>query len=88
MDFLFPDGHGALWMAECKASKTVLPAMAGPMVSLRRSSDDQAKVRMTVVHRTSTSARASRALVPGVEALDVPAFVEALGGMPRARRRR
>src|SRR5450432_2810948 len=31
VDFLFPDGRGGVWMVECKASKTVQPAMAGPM---------------------------------------------------------
>src|SRR6202165_4924562 len=35
VDFLFPSGHGGLWMVECKASKTVHPAMAGSLASLR-----------------------------------------------------
>ncbi len=81
VDFLFPGGHGGLWMVECKASKTVLPAMAGPLVSLRRSMKNQAPVRLSVVHRPSTTARPSRALAPGIEALDVQAFVDALGGV-------
>lgn len=80
VDFLFPARDGALWMVECKASKTVLPAMAGPLASLRRSIGGHAPVRMTVVHRTSTTAQPSRGVAPGIEALDVPAFVEALGG--------
>ena len=36
VDFLFPHPHGGVWMVECKASKTPLPAMAGPMDALRR----------------------------------------------------
>jgi predicted AAA+ superfamily ATPase len=78
VDFLFPDRQGGLWMVECKASKTVKPAMAGPLMSLRRSMNGPAPVRMSVVHRTSASAPPSRGVAPGVEAMDVPAFVEAL----------
>ena len=78
VDFLFPDGHGALWLVECKASKTVQPVMARPLGSLRRSVSSKAPVQLIVVHRPSTHALLSRALAPGIEALDVPAFVNAL----------
>ena len=78
VDFLFPARDGGLWMVESKASKTVLPAMAGPMESLRRSIGKHGPVRMTVVHRASTTAPRSRGVAPGVEALDVRAFVETL----------
>jgi uncharacterized protein len=85
VDFLFPWGSGNLWMVECKASKTVHPAMAGPLGSLRRSMGDRLPVRLSVVHRASPSAPATTALAPGIEALDVQAFVEALaaGRPPR-----
>jgi uncharacterized protein len=86
VDFLFPSGDGGLWMAECKASKTVRPAMAGPMESLRRSMGERRPVRMTVVHRASATAMPSRGIAPGVEALDVRAFVEALKSNPARRR--
>ena len=86
VDFLFPAGDGGLWMVECKASQTVQPAMAGPLVSLRRSMGEHGPVRMTVVHRASTTAPPSRGVAPGVEALDVRAFVDALGGKTRRRR--
>jgi predicted AAA+ superfamily ATPase len=87
VDFLFPSGHGSLWMVECKASKTVHPAMAGSLLSLRRGMGDRAApVRLAVVHRASSTARPSRVLSPGVEALDVPDFVAAIG--PKTRRRR
>jgi predicted AAA+ superfamily ATPase len=79
VDFLFPNRQGELWMAECKASKTVKPEMAGPLMSLHRAMDGHGPVRMSVVHRASTTAPPSRGVAPGVEALDVPAFVEALG---------
>ena len=86
VDFLFPSGDGGLWMAECKASKTVRPAMAAPMESLRRNMGAQAPVRMTVVHRASRTAPRSTAVAPGVEALDVASFVDALGAKPPRRR--
>jgi hypothetical protein len=80
VDFLFPSGQGGLWMVECKASRTVQPSMAGPLASLRRAMGDQAPVRVSVVHRTSTTAPLTRALAPGIEALDVPALVDDLNG--------
>jgi hypothetical protein len=80
VDFLFPSGQGGLWMVECKAAKTVHPSMARPLASLRRSMGGQAPVRSSVVHRASTTAPPTRALAPGVEALDVPAFVGELNG--------
>jgi predicted AAA+ superfamily ATPase len=92
VDFLFPSGHGGLWMVECKASKTVHPFMAGPLTSLRRSMGDRAPVRSSVVHRESPSSPPTRALAPAVEALDVRAFVDDLnrgsGRSPKAARRR
>ena len=92
VDFLFPSGQGGLWMVECKASKTVHPAMAGPLASLRRSMGDGALVRSSVVHRESPTAPLTRALAPAVEALDVRAFVNDLnrgsGRSPKAAWRR
>jgi len=78
VDFLFPNGRGGLWMVECKAAKTVHPAMAGNLRALRRSMAGKAPVGMTVVHLTSTAAAPTRALAPGIEALDVRAFVARL----------
>lgn len=80
VDFLFPAGHGGgLWLVECKASKTVQPAMARPLGSLRGAMGDKAQVRSVVVHRASAGAPPTRALAPQMEALDVRAFVEELG---------
>jgi predicted AAA+ superfamily ATPase len=88
VDFLFPSGHGDLWMVECRATKTVHPSMAGPLRSLRRSMGDQAPVRLSVVHRESTTAPPTRALAPAVEALDMRAFVDDLNrGSPRKAKR-
>ena len=85
VDFLFPDGHGGVWMVECKASKTVLPAMARPLEALRRSMGDRAPSRVSMVHQASASASPSRVLAPGIEALDVPGFVDALAPRPKPR---
>lgn len=77
---LFPAGRDGLWTLECEASKTVFPAMAGPLTSLRRSMNKQARLRQAIVHRFSTTPVRTRALAPGVEALDLPAFVAELAG--------
>jgi predicted AAA+ superfamily ATPase len=83
VDFLFPE-QGSLWMLECKASRTVYPAMARPMESLRRSMGDKTPIRSAVIHRRSTTAPQTRALAPGIEALDVREFVNLLGGKTAA----
>jgi uncharacterized protein len=85
VDFIFPDGHGVRWMVECKAAKTVHPRMTGPLLSLGRVVKGPAPVRMTVVHRKSKTAPATRALAPGIEALDIEAFVDVLN-KPGAKR--
>jgi len=81
VDFLFPAGTG-LWMVECKAAKTVHPAMARPLASLHRSMNAKTPVRMAVVHRQSTTAPKTRTLAPGVAALDVQQFVASLNAAP------
>jgi hypothetical protein len=78
VDFLFPTKSGGLWMVECKASKTMSPSMTGPLHSLRNSIGSRHELRSTVVHEHSPSAPKMRALAPGIEALDLPRFVEAL----------
>jgi uncharacterized protein len=83
VDFLFPDRRGGLWMVECKASKTIQPSMARALGALRGAMGAEGNVRLTVVHPASASAPEMRALTPGVEALALPAFVEALGGAAR-----
>jgi len=55
-------------------TKTVRPAMASPLLSLRRSLAKRS-ARLIVVHRKSRSELGTAALAPGVEALDVERFV-------------
>jgi predicted AAA+ superfamily ATPase len=80
VDFLFPGGRGGLWMAECKASKTVQPSMARSMDSLRSAMGRRLPSRVMVVHRVAAGARSTRALARGTEALDVAEFAKALLG--------
>lgn len=80
VDFLFPDKRGRLWMAECKASKTVKPSMARPMESLRESMGRRMPARITVVHRAAQEAAITRTLARGIEALDIGEFAKTLAG--------
>jgi predicted AAA+ superfamily ATPase len=77
VDFLLPRPNAWLWPIEAKASKTVRPAMAGPLLSLRRALGDRAK-RLILVHQKSNSAVSTAALAPGVEALDIGQLVKEL----------
>jgi predicted AAA+ superfamily ATPase len=74
VDFLVPRHDSALWMLECKASKTVRPSMAAPLLSLRRAMPKMS-TRSMVVHRKSRSDLSTTALAPGIEALDLDRFV-------------
>jgi len=89
VDFLFPGDSGGSWMVECKASKTVQPAMAGPLQSLRRAMGKHEPVRAAIIHSKAASPAHIRTVAPQVEALDVQEFLNALGGetvRPRKRR--
>ncbi|HUB81387.1 MAG TPA: ATP-binding protein [Bryobacteraceae bacterium] len=84
IDFLFPHG-GGVWMVESKASRTVQPAMARPMLSLREAMGSRPPRRLSVVHRSSPSQPATRALAPGVDALPLEDFVRQLSPQKQAR---
>ena len=77
VDFLIPRPNAGLWPIEAKASKTVRPAMAGPLLSLQKALGDRAK-RLTVVYRKPLAGVATTAIAPGVEALDIHQFVAEL----------
>lgn len=85
VDFLFPSGDGGTWLIECKASKTVNPAMAKSLLALRRSIRSTS-VRAVVVHQSAREGSSTHAIAPGAEALDLHSFVQALGGSTRVRR--
>jgi uncharacterized protein len=74
VDFLIPRPNAVLWPVEAKASKTVRPAMATPLLSLQKALGERAK-RLTVVHRKPNAGVPTTAIAPGVEALDIGQLV-------------
>jgi uncharacterized protein len=68
VDFLIPRPNAGLWPVEAKASKTVRPAMAAPLLSLPWALGDRA-ARFTLVRRKSGASVSTAAIAPGVEAL-------------------
>lgn len=79
VDFLLPRPNAGLWLIECKGGKTVRPAMAAPLLALRRTLEKRS-ARLIVVHGKSRSAQATRAVATGVEAIDLERFVASLAG--------
>jgi len=77
VDFLVPRPNASLWLVEAKATKTVRPAMASPLLSLSRALPKRS-ARLLVVHRKSQSQLPTAALAPGADALDVENFVKEL----------
>jgi predicted AAA+ superfamily ATPase len=73
IDFLIPQPNARFWLVEAKASKTVQPSMAAPMLSLARRTKDRA-TRRIVVYRKPRTGAASRAIARGAEALTLGQF--------------
>jgi predicted AAA+ superfamily ATPase len=89
VDFLFPGESGGLWMVECKASKTVQPAMARPLLSLRSAMGRREPVRAAILHPKPADPAPIRTVAPQVEALDVQEFLNELNdGKARPREKR
>lgn len=74
VDFLLPRKNAELWLIESKASKTVRPNMAAPLISLSRSLPRKPK-RMMVIHRKARRRLPPAPAARGVEALDIEQFV-------------
>src|SRR5271169_3980719 len=77
VDFLLPKPNAGLWLIECKAGKTIRPEMAAPLLSLRRTLKNRS-TRLVIVHGTSRTAPATRAVAGRVEAIDLEGFVAEL----------
>jgi hypothetical protein len=77
VDFLLPRPNAGLWLIECKAGKTVRPAMAAPLLALRRTMEKRS-TRLIVVYGKSRFAQATRAVARGVEAIELERFVASL----------
>jgi predicted AAA+ superfamily ATPase len=79
VDFVVP-GHGAsLVLVECKATRTVAPAMAGPLQRLaeaaKRKRPRGTTVDMYLVHESRNVESRTQAVAPGVRALSWREFV-------------
>lgn len=72
VDFLLPGRGGSVSLVECKAARTVTPAMAAPLLrlaeALRRSRPRGTTVELHLVHQSPKTPAATRAVAPGVRA--------------------
>jgi len=80
VDFVVPGTSGGLSLVECKASKTVTPAMAAPLVKLAAAARRARRgaIRAFVAHQPRRDGVSTRALVPGVEALPWAELIDEL----------
>jgi predicted AAA+ superfamily ATPase len=79
IDFMVPQPNARFWLVEAKASKTVQPSMAAPMLALARATGDRA-TRRIVVYRKSRTAPVFTALAKGAEALTLKQFSTEING--------
>lgn len=84
VDFLVPGSGGRLILIEAKASRTVAPPMADPL--LRLSKSIRGDVVRLVVHRRLPGDPQFSALQPGVSAVTVDELLSTVGTSARARR--
>jgi predicted AAA+ superfamily ATPase len=85
IDFLVPRPNARFWLVEVKASKTVNPSMAGPMLALSGSTGGRA-TRRIVVHRKARNGPSFRALAKGVDALALDQFVSEINDAKKIRK--
>jgi uncharacterized protein len=82
VDFLLPRPSGAVALVECKAARTVTPAMAVPMQrlaeALNRKRSPGIRVEMSLVHQSSKSPVPTQAVAPGVRAWAWEDFIREL----------
>lgn len=79
VDFLVPGTGGSISLVECKAARTVTPAMAAPMQRLaeafRKKRPSGTRVEMSLVHQAPKTPVATTAVAPGVRAWAWQEFV-------------
>jgi predicted AAA+ superfamily ATPase len=73
IDFVVPQPNARFWLVEAKASKTVRPSMAAPMLSLSSAAGARA-TRRIVVYRKPRTGPSFTALSKGAEALTLEKF--------------
>ena len=82
VDFVLPGRGGGVSLVECKTTRTVTPAMAGPMqrlaLALRKKRPAGTKVELHLVHQAPKAPAATRAVAPGVQAWAWQDFVRQL----------
>ncbi|MDO8542061.1 MAG: ATP-binding protein [Opitutaceae bacterium] len=82
VDFLIPEKNGGVSLVECKAGKTVTPAMAAPMLRLaeawRKKRPRSAAIRLSLVHQPAKTPVPTRAVAPGVQAWAWQDFLQQL----------
>ena len=82
VDFVIPAGNGNVRLIECKATRTVVPKMTGPLQRLRESmrkrGHQQKLVEAYLVHQPGKTPTTTQAIAAGVRALTWPEFVAVL----------
>jgi predicted AAA+ superfamily ATPase len=82
VDFLLPGRGGSVSLVECKAGRSVAPAMVAPMQRLaeafKKNRSRAVEVNLRLVYQPAKAAMVTRAVAPGVRALAWPEFVAEL----------
>ena len=81
VDFLMPGRGGAMVLVECKASRTVMPAMAASLQQLgaaMKTKRGKAAVEMLLIHQSPKAGTSTQAVAPRVRALAWQRFVAEL----------
>jgi hypothetical protein len=82
VDFLVPGRAGSIALVECKAGRTVAPAMAAPMQrlaeALTKKRASRTKLDLTLVYQPARAHPAIQAIAPGVRAMSWQEFVSEL----------
>lgn len=81
VDFLMPRRGGSMVLLECKASRTVTPAMTAALRQLgaaMKGKRGRASVEMLLVHQSPDAGTATQAVAPGVRAVAWQRFVAEL----------
>jgi hypothetical protein len=82
VDFLVPGRGGSISLVECKAARTVTPAMAAAMERLaeaiRHRHPRKVPVAMHLLHQAGGTGIRSTAVAPGIRAMPWPDFIKEL----------
>lgn len=71
VDFIVPGKSGSSWLVECKAGRTVTPAMAVPLQRLAAAIEKRGgRARSLLVHERPTDGIDTKAVAPRVQAVD------------------